>query len=224
MRRLMLLLALIAGLSVAAAPALGATTMHYQERGSGVSAYFSDVAFDEQGNILPGRYAETWVDAATYLTRGDGTWAFEYVCVNHSEFRITQKGEWVEDEWIGACSEAATFTVMRRLSGAAITATIPVEECLAWDDQTGECLETIVIGTFDVDLVLTGVGPLRYYHGTSSGGTAGEYQYTSHGSGVERTAEVSGSIALDGASLVDGATTSGAWLFQTKTGYMEVWH
>jgi hypothetical protein len=224
MRRLLVLLAVIAGLSIAATPILAAETFHYRERGSGVSAWFSNVETDADGMVLPGSYVETWVDGSTWVARGDSAWEYEYACVGAWSFTVTPEGEWIDEGGFGYCGEADVMTLSKKLGGGQLTASFEVEDCLAWDEETGECLDAVVIGTVAVDLAFSGVGALERYHGTSSGGTAGQAQYTSHGNGVQRAADVSGTVTLDGASLIDEATESGAWLFQTKSGYMEVWH
>ncbi len=224
MRRLLVLLAVIAGLSVAATPVLAADTYHYRERGSGVSAWFSDFEWDESGNLPPGTYSEVYVDAASYVARGDGAWQSDYACVSSWSVTVTPEGEWIDEGGFGYCGEADVLTLSKKLGGGQLTASFEVEDCLAWDEATGECLDAVVIGTVAVDLAFSGVGALERYHGTYSGGTAGQYQYTSHGNGVQRAADVFGTVTLDGASLIDEATMSGGWLFQTKSGYMEVWH
>ena len=224
MRRLVLLLAAVAGLSLAATPVLAATTYHYQERGSGLGAYYSNVEWDESGNLPPGPYFETYVDAASWMARGDGTWVADYVCVSHWEFTIDSDGSWTDETGFSACGEADTFTIDRSLAAGRVVATLPLEECLAWDKKTGECSRWTSLGDVEVDLTVTGTGRLYRYHGTSSGGVAGLYQYTSHGNGTQRAATPGGSVTLDGTSLIEGATLSDGWLFQSKSGYMEVSH
>lgn len=223
-RRLVLLLAAVASLLLAATPVLAATTYHYQERGSGLGAYYTNVEWDESGNLLPGSYFETYVDAASSMAKGDGIWAADYVCVGHWQFTIDKKGNWTDESGFSVCGEADTLAVDRLLSAANVVATLPVEECLAWDEETGECTEWISLGTLEVDLTVTGTGRLFRYHDTSSGGVAGLYQYTSHGNGTQRAATPGGSVTLDGASLIEGATLSDGWLFKSKTGYVEVSH
>lgn len=224
LRRMVLVLAVVASLLMAAMPAAAATTSHYQERGSGLNADFTNAAWDENGNIAPGDYFETWVDAATYLAKGDGSWMYKYVCVNHYEFTIDTDGNWVDDSWFGACGDAATLTLDKGLNTGHVAATFEAEDCLAWDKDTGECLEPISLGTIVVDLTLTGTGRTERWHGTSSGGTAGSYQYTSHGTGTSRSADVSGIVTLDGASLTAGAASTYGWMFTSKNGYVDVWH
>ncbi len=224
LRRMILVLAVVASLLLAALPAAAATTSHYQERGSGLNAGFSNVVYGADGNFLPGDYFETWVDAATYLTRGDGSWMYESVCVNHYEFTIDTAGNWVDESGFGACGEATVLTLDRGLNTGHLAATFQAEECLTWDEATGECLETISLGEVVVDLTLTGTGRIARWHGTSSGGTAGSYQYTSHGTGTSRSADVSGTVTLNGASLTAGATSAYGWMFTSKNGYVDVWH
>ncbi len=224
MRRVLVLLALVAGLSVAATPVLAADTYHYRERGSGVSAWFSNFEWDEDGNLPPGTYWEVYVDAATYVARGDGAWQSDFACVSSWSVTVTPEGEWMGEGGVGWCGEGASINLAKKLGSATLTASFEVLDCLAWDEETGECLDEIDLGTFEVDLSFTGAGPLERYHGTSGGGVPGQYQYSYHGNGTQRSADVSGTVTLDGESLIDAATMTGGWLFQTKSGYMEVWH
>jgi hypothetical protein len=223
MRRLLVVLAVIAGFLVAAVPAMAAT-YHTRESGTGMSAYFSDVQFDGEGNLVPGTYREAWVYAATRLATGDDPWEDRYACAESWTFTIDDQGNWIEEEWVGGCGPYELLTVTRQLTEARVVATIPVEDCLAWSRRTGECREWGLIGTFEVDLAATGAGPLSHWHDTSSGGSAGSYQYTYHGTGTERAAAVAGTFLFDDSSLTDGATFSGGWMFSTKTGWVDVWH
>lgn len=224
LRRMVLVLAVVASLLTAALPAAAATTSHYQERGSGLNAGFSNAEWDEDGNIAPGDYFETYVDAATSMTRADGSWAYRYVCVSHYEFTIDADGNWVDDSWFGACGEATELTLDKGLNTGHLSATFKAEDCRAWDEETGECLDPISLGVVAVDLTLTGIGRIERWHGTSTGGIAGAYQYTSHGTGTNRSADVSGTVTLDGASLTAGSTSAYGWMFTSKNGYVDVWH
>lgn len=224
MRRLFVLLAVVAGLSVAATPVLAADNLHYRERGSGVSAYFSNFEWDEDGNLPPGTYAEVYVDAASYVARGDGAWQSDYVCVSSWSVTVTPEGEWIDESGFGWCGEGASISLAKKLGSANMVASFEVLDCLAWDEESGECLDEIDLGTLEVDLSFTGAGPLERYHGTSGGGVPGEYKYTYHGNGVQRSADVFGTVTLDDDSLIEDATMTGGWLFQTRNGYMEVWH
>lgn len=224
MRRLLVLLALVAGLSVAATPVLATDTYHYRERGSGVGAYFSNMEWDDEGNLPPGTYTEVYIDGASYVARGDGPWQADYVCVSTWTVTVTPEGEWIDEGGFGWCGEGASMSLTKKLASATLTASIVVEDCLVWDEETGECLETVELGTLEVDLVLSANGPLERYQGKSSGGVSGQYHYKYHGTGTQRSADVAGTVTLDGVSLIDDATIIGGWLFQTKSGYMEVWH
>jgi hypothetical protein len=221
---MVVVLAVVASLLIAALPAAAATTSHYQERGSGLNAGFSNVVWDEDGNIAPGDYFETWVDASTYLSKGDGSWMYQYVCINRYAFTIDADGNWIDDAWFGACGKATVLTLDKGLNTGRLIATFEAEDCLAWDEETWECLETVPLGEVAVDLTLTGTGRIERWHGTNSGGTAGSYQYTAHGNGSSRSADVSGTVTLDGASLTAGATSAYGWMFTSRNGYVDVWH
>jgi hypothetical protein len=222
MRRLLVLLAVIAGLVIAAAPVMAATTYHMREMGAGLNAYFTNAEWGEEG-LPDGSYFETYVDAAEWVATGDSGYEGGYVCVSRYEFTI-EDGNWTDDTWFGACGNYDSLTIARRLASGNVTATFDAIDCVAWDDTTGDCIEEINLGTVEIDLTATGSGPLVNYHGTSSGGTAGQYQYTYHGNGSWRDASVTGSVTLDGVSLIDGATQSGGSLFKTKSGWVDVMH
>ncbi len=224
LRRMALVLAVVASLLIAALPAAAATTSHYQERGSGLSAGFSNAGYDDSGYIEPGDYFQTSVDAATYVAKADGSWMSQYVCVSHWEFTIDAEGNWADESGFDACGEATTLTLDKGLNSGHVVAVFAAEECVAWDEETKECLATDILGEVAVDLTLTGTGRIERWHGTSSGGTAGSYQYTSHGNGSSRSADVAGSITLDGASLTAGATGTFGWMFTSKNGSVDVSH
>jgi len=228
LRRWTLVLAVVASLLMSAAPtavaAAARSGYHYQERGSGLNAFFSNVAWDEEGNLLPGDYAETYVYGARYLAKGDGSWTDQYVCVEQYTFSIDADGNWTDGSWFGACGSADTLTLDQRLNNGRLVAAFVAEECVAWDDETGDCLDWVTLGDVAVDLTFTGTGRAEQWHGTGTGGTAGMYQYTSHGVGTDRAADVAGTVTLNGASLTEGATMTGAWMSSSKSGYVEVWH
>lgn len=222
-RRLIPTLALVASVLLVASPALGATAYHLQERGAGLSAAYSNVEFDEEGNLPPGDYAETIVDAASTVSIGASTYA-DYVCIFHFQFTIDGDGNWADSSGFKACGDADSLSIDRKLSRARVVASYPVEECIAWDEETGECLEMISLGDLSVDLSLVGSGDIERVHGVWTGGAAGLYQYAFSGTGSVRAATVSGTLSLDGASLIESATQSGGSLFRTQTGYVDVSH
>lgn len=80
--------------------------------------------------------------------------------------------------------------------------------------------------TISVDLSWTGTGPLFRSHGTSTGGTAGYYQYTWHGTGLDREGVPSGTITFDdgsgAVSLISGWDHSSGWLWQYRSGSVDV--
>lgn len=221
---LSLLLAATPATAMAATTAMAAGTSHYQERGTGMDAGWTNLTWDEEGNIPAGDYFETYVSAASYVAKGDGSWTDQYVCIDHYTFSVDAEGNWIDGDYLSACGTADTLMVNGRLAGGQVTASFEAQDCTAWDENTGECTEWTDLGTLAVDLTLSGIGRIEQYHSTNSGGTAGLYQYTSHGTGSDRMADVVGSVTLDGASLTDGATMSYGWLFQSRSGYVDVWH
>lgn len=223
MRRLASVLVGCALAAVVAGPASAAEA--YQARATGTSAYavFSNIdpeTFDWE-NPAPGTYFQTYVDAGASIY-SDGETYGPGLCVWYYEFVIDADGQFAGESSADACGDATAFTVDRRLDGASLQASLPVVECVAWSDEDG-CLELIELGTLDVDLSWTGTGPIFRSHGASSGGVAGQYQYASHGTAAERSATPSGVIALDGTSLIDGATAVYGGLWTSRDGWVDIY-
>lgn len=226
MRRIILVASLALALMASAAPAAAAESFHFRGEGNWASASFSNVPWGEE-TIPPGTYFYTDLWASSSIFTGNGeTYEDSGVCVFRSEITIDADGNWSENSFLGTCG-VGDLTIARRLAGGRIVATLPMEECLAWDEETKECLEVVSTGTIDVDLVLSGTGPTYRYHGVSSGGQAGYYQYTQHGSGTSRAAVPAGTLtftATDG-SVTDltGGAEGFASLQQSRDGYVEVY-
>jgi hypothetical protein len=224
MKRVLIGVALVASLIVAASPALAADTYHWRNSGDGLSAMWTTVPWDVEV-IPPGTYSETWVDASTSIDNGMGTYdtTGNGVCLSYWKATVDQDGNWTEETYLSACGDPTVFSVDKRLGGGRLVATLPVIECTEWDKETGECIgEPTLIGTFDIDLTLAGTGPIYRNHGTSSGGTAGFYQETSHGTGTDRAAIASGTVRLDGASVIGGATATMASLWSFRNGSVSI--
>jgi hypothetical protein len=220
MRRFMAGLALVAALVLATTPVLAADTYHYRSTGKGLFAYYGNVSWDAE-TLPPGEYFETYVYAASYVSTGDDG-GYSYACVDHWAFTVDGLGGWTDWRSIGGCGPVSLLKLDGKLTTGRLVADIPIGECLAWDDEIGECLEWETIGSIAVDLTMTGTGKLYRTHGTSTGGAAGVYQYTSYGSGIQRAGLPAGTISLDGTSLTEGATYSGGWMFDQKSGGTEI--
>lgn len=221
MKRVLALLALAASLAVVASPVLAAETYHWRGTGNGMEATWTNVEWSEEG-LAPGTYAETWLMVATeasdsYDTFGDG------LCVSYYTFTVTESGEISDDASIDACGAADVFTMQRRLGGGHVTGTIPVTSCLEWDENWEECIGGWAqTGEFQVDVNFTGEGPILRSHNVSSGGTAGYWQYTWHGSHQSRSATASGTVAYNGASIIDGAPNAYATLWTSRDASVEI--
>lgn len=224
MKRVLVGIALVASLIVSASPALAADTYHWRNSGDGMSAGWSNVPWDQEV-IPPGTYFDTWVDVSTNIEGGMGTYDTMGggICVNQWTFTIDADGNWTDESGMGTCGDPTSFTMDKRLNSARVVATLPVMECTEWDKDTGECIgEPVLLGTFAVDLTLAGNGRILREHGTSSGGTAGFYQSTYHGTGMHRTAIASGTVTFDGASVIGGATNSGADMWSMRSGGVDI--
>lgn len=200
----------------------GAQTYHFRNLGAGGFAAFTNLAGTEE-DPAAGTYFFTFVDFSSQVsTDGGQTYASSYVCVFSESISIDASGNWEWLSGVGGCAEGATITTDRRLGQATVRGSIPVIDCLSSDVETGECLEIVELGSIDVDLTLMGTGRTYRYHGTGSGGTAGQYQYAYHGTGSNRSAVPSGTIVFDGQSLTEGATQVDGLLFNSRDGWFEV--
>jgi len=225
LRRTAAALALGASFLLAASPAFAAETAVVRLEGSIIEAAFTNVPPDfDWDNPPTGDYFFTWVFAADVVAVGAEEPGDRYACVDHWGFTVDENGEYGDKgDGVFACGEASTLSIDRRLSSGHLVATMPVIDCLAWDDETGECLEPVELGNLEIDLVLTGVGAIVRERGTSTGGVAGVYSYVQHGTASSRDATPEGTIALDGESLIAGATSSDARLVSASQGYVEVY-
>ena len=225
MRRILAVASLVLALLVPAASVAAAEQFHFTGQGNWAYATFTNAAFDENGSLPPGDYFYTDLWASRSIVTGDATYEDSGVCVFSQTFSIAADGNWVDGTWVGACGPA-DLSIARRLTGATLSASLPVEECIAWDEQTKDCLEIVPLGTLAVDLAFAGTGPTYRYHGSSTGGIAGYYQYIQHGTGLSREANVAGSITLTAPDesvmdLTGGVDGHGA-IQQSKDGYVEV--
>jgi hypothetical protein len=200
---------------------MAADTYHWQNTGTGLFAYYSNIPWEAE-TIPPGTYFETYVDASSYVSNAADTIG-NGVCVSYWSFTIDKHGDWVDGPSYGACGPATTLKLDKQLGTGRVVASIPIVDCTAWDKETGECVgDLIEVGTFGVNLTLTGTGPIFRNHGTSSGGTAGYYQSTYHGTGTNRSATPAGSVTLNGASIIGGATTTGGSLWSSRDGGVDI--
>lgn len=220
-RRLAIVLAAAASLLMVASPASAAQTYTARQSGLAIDAVFTNLPVDAE-TYPPGDYFVTWVWGASELGSDLLEHEAQDVCAFREGFTITDEGEWIDWTFVGGCGEAQTLTIDRQLATGRLVASFPVTDCAAWDEETGECLEIIELGTLSIDLTLTGTGQVQRYRSVSAGGVAGLYSSVFHGTGALRTASVGGDITLDGASLIAGATYSDAQMVKTKTGYVEV--
>jgi hypothetical protein len=224
------LLALAVSLVIGVVPVTAASTSHVRERGSTLEAYFTNEVWDvvaedttPGGGLAPGDYFDTYVYGATWLEKAGGTTSNEQICVDHYGFTIDAEGNWTDETWFSVCGDAQTLTLDRNLASGRVVGSFDATECSDWDED-GNCMASSSIGVVSLDLTFAGTGSLERWHGTDSGGAAGGYQYTAHGTGAQRTADVTGTVALDGTSIIDGALYSDGWLSTVKSGYVDVWH
>lgn len=221
LKRVTVLVVAVTSLAALAGPVSGAEVYRLRATASAISVSFTNVPDGEKDTLPPGEYFITDVFGARQLAVGDGTYEYNYVCVISARFAIDGNGDWIGEGGVFACGQAQTLTVDRRFNTGRLVATIEVNDCAAWDDLTGECLEPVV-GTIDVDLTLTGFGKVYRSRGTSTYGTAGLFSYVYHDVSTQRAAIPSGTVTLDGAPLIDGATSVTGTLIDASGGWVEV--
>lgn len=221
-RKIGLSLAVTAVLSLAMASTASADVYRVRATEDVVFAAFSNIPGDQWEGLPAGDYFVTDLIAATQLALGSEEYEDNFVCLKHEEFSVDDAGE---STWLGgvfACGPATTLSIDRRLETAQLTASLPVVDCAAWDEETGECLEPIELGTIEIDLSFEGTGRIQRQHSASSGGTTGEYTSVSHATGTARAATPSGIVTFDGGSLIDGATSVDGSLLSASGGWVEV--
>jgi hypothetical protein len=205
MRRLAVLLAVVASLSIAAAPAMAATTTIMSGSSLGLNAKSSDERFDGGGNLLPGTYIEAVVSGSTGVSVVDHVSSLEdYVCAFYLQFTQYETGGGTDWAVFG-CATPDTLTINPGLLSGRLVASFPATRC---DYGTGEC---VAAGTFAVDVTATGDGKVM----TSGYGGQNCHEppvvvCTANARYHFRSADVAGSLTLNGVSvLVGGAWTSG---------------
>ncbi len=209
-------------LSMAMAATTSADVYRVRATDDVVVASFSNFPDGEWESPPPGEYFFADVVAASELASGSEAYDGNFACVSYEAFSVDETGEFW---WLGgvfACGPVTTLVIDRRLQSAELVATLPVEDCAAWDEQTGECLEPIELGAVEIDLSFDGIGRIERQHSSSAGGVAGEYSYASHGIGSVRDAIPSGTVTLDGESLIAGATTVNGALMSFSGGWVEI--
>ena len=103
--------------------------------------------------------------------------------------------------------------------GGQVVGSIQYQDCLDVD-----CTQLGRVHTLGVNVAVTGVGPVYRSHGTGSGGAAGYFHYTAHGTELDRSATISsGTVTLDGASLIGGSLFTDAMLFNIKSGETDMY-
>lgn len=220
-RRVAIVLAAAAGLLMVAGPVSAAQIYTARQSGLAIDAVFTNLPVGQE-TYPPGDYFITWVFAATQTDGDVLEHEVQDVCAFRETFTITAEGEYVDWTFLGACGELETLTIDRRLATGRLVASLPVIDCVVWDEETGECLEEIDLGSLSIDLTLTGVGQVQRYHEASSGGVAGLYTSAFHGTGARRAAAPTGDVTLNGESLIAGATYTDAQMIVTKSGWVQV--
>ncbi len=208
MRRLLFTLLTAVMLLGITTPAAAATdTFRYAIRGAG--AWASGAVYDGD------RFEAFWVEIGDEATRAsDGESYLSYVLFEHL-LEVCGTSGCVTKYTFGWVENVPFGIDRRKLSRASIEATIDAIRCT--DDGNGETCRAVRV---PIRIAWAGEGRFIRSHGTSSGGVAGEYQYTLNGAATERWASVSGSI---GRFDIATAAPIGA-LYRTRLAERSVTH
>ena len=208
MRRALLLLTSLLVLLATAAP-VAAATEHFRYKVHGSGAWASGVIY------LDGRFEAVWIEIGDEATdASDGQTYLRYVLFEHLLETCDDKG--CVQTYTAGWAEDVPFTIDRKkLATASVDVEIPAIRCVE-DATSSTCFEVSV----PVTVQWSGYGPFIRSHGTSTGGIAGEYQYTLNGAATERWATVTGTVA--GMDL-EAAGSIGA-LYKTRVAERSVTH
>lgn len=221
-KRLAKLFMVLACLVIAAGPVSAAELFRVRVTEAAIFAGFTNIPDGEWESVPPGDYFSTQVFAGERLATGSEAYQEDFVCAWSEAFTVDSEGQFNWTFGVFVCGEADTFEVDRRLRTGRVVASLPVVDCAAWNEETGECLEPIELGTLVIDLSLSATGEIQRYRSTSTGGLAGQYTYVYHGTGAARDANPAGTVTLDGQPLIQGATSISGQLVNASGGSVDV--
>lgn len=218
------LIAVGVALSLVAAPVLAATTAFtVRAQGSALGAFYSNIVWDQNGFIPPGDYFVLYLDAAKSLSLGGDPFESNYAAVYYESFTVDSYGNFLPGEPFYTSFPVTSLKVLSLNTGRFVGSGT-VQKCVAWNEWGYECIEW-VSRQLAVDVTVSGVGDATRWHGTQAWGTAGYYQTASQGVGAWRASvPTGGTVTLDGRSLLAGASSTGGYLYQAKSGLIEVTH
>ena len=183
MRRVFLLLTSLLVLLMTAAPAAAATeTYRYSVKGSG--AWGSGVVYED------GRFEAAWVEIGDEaFDASDGETYLRYMLFEHLLETCDNKG--CVQVYTAGWAENVPFSIDRKkMTTASVDVEVAAIRCVD-NGRTQTCDDVIV----PVTVQWAGYGAFIRSRGTSTGGIAGEYQYTLNGAATERWATVTGTVA-----------------------------
>ena len=215
-RRIPAIVAAIALTWVLAGPAVAAGATHLRVQGSGVTAFFSSSAGLDP--IPPGDYFGAVLGAGSSIGRGDGAFENNSLCLGIDETRLDADFGWSLERSYSTCGEIDGLSVRGDLGSAHLVASFAAT-CEEYRGPTWAC------GQMDIDLTLTGVGPLTTYHETTVSGEpgAGGGRSVIEASGASRSAVyASGHVTLGDRSFTLDAVLTDAWIFDLKRGTVTI--
>jgi hypothetical protein len=191
------------------------TTVQMREHGAAVNfTNIPEYLSDEPVETPPGTYYFITVSAGVGEASGhnyagsskDTAW------ITYTEWTVNRKGAWeLVTDWAGFAPDGAQGLDMSNSAAwATLDASIPVGYCseYASEDQGGNCLDYVQVGTARVDLAWRATTDLMSDAWTESWGVPGEWQYTARHTGHYREAAVTGTLTLPG-SMPQGVVSEG---------------
>ena len=182
----LVLSALVAALGgAAAAPAHAAAPPGFSYSSTGITAdaFFSDAPAD--GNLVPRTtYHDTFISASQSATRSDGTTSQgSFAIFDQYSYSIDRHGDFVFLGERFGYAEGVDFSADKKLTQAALSATLPVDNC----DANYDC---VAGGTQQVSVTWTGYGTLTRVRGTNTVHNR-TLHYTERWDGTSRQASAS---------------------------------
>lgn len=221
--------ALLMAVPAPAAASADVTTMQLREHG--VAANVTNIpGFPSHDPGVPrGTYYEFTIMSGVGEGIGqDGAgpgehWAY----IGYAEYAVDRRGNWQDVAgWGGYAPDGAAGLVMTpNASAATLRATIPVGYCAEYapEDQGGECIDEVSVGTVALDLTWTPTSKLMSGETQESWGDPGSWHYVFRLTGHYRDASVSGTITMPDGTVLDVVSSEWGTLYIKSIGSLDVY-
>jgi hypothetical protein len=212
-----------------AAASAEVTTMQLREHGAAANV-FSDPNFlwGDPGAPRGNYYEFTIMSGIGEVSSSDNPnvitdWAY----IGYAAYTVDRRGNWEDvGGWGGYAPDgAAGLTMARNASSATLRTTIPVGYCAEYapEDQGGECIDEVSVGTVALDLTWTPTSKLMSGETQESWGDPGSWRYVFRLTGHYRDASVSGTITMPDGSVLDVVSSEWGTLYIKSIGSLDVY-